>query len=54
MKDLAILFADLDAIVQKLSGKSNVEWVKDNSDTMREYRKLMSELAKVLREKTDK
>ena len=54
MKDLAILIADLDAIVQKISGKSNVEWAKDNSDDMREYRKLMSKLAKALREKTDK
>ena len=54
MKDLAILFADLDAIVQKLCKKTNVEWATDNSDDMREYRKLMSELAKVLREKTDK
>ena len=51
MKDLAILFADLDALVQKISGKSNVEWATDNSDTMREYRKLMSKLAKALREK---
>ena len=35
MKDLAILFADLDAIVQKLCKKTNVEWATDNSDTMR-------------------
>ena len=54
MRDLAILFADLDALVQKLCKKTNVEWVKDNSDDMREYRKLMSELAQALREKTDK
>lgn len=43
-KDNNVLFAELDDVIQRLAHKNNVEWAKDMSDDMKNYRAIVKEL----------
>lgn len=47
-KDNNTLFAELDDTIQRLAHKNNVEWAKDMSEDMKDYRAIVKELQRRL------